>query len=82
MRSLTVAEAKANLSSLLKAVEAGEDIEITRRGIPVARLCPATPQRAACFDLSGFLAETEAQPLHPGPDAATFSREMRESSRF
>lgn len=82
MRSLTVAEAKANLSSLLKAVEAGEDVEITRRGIPVARLCPAKPLCTAGFDLNGFFAETEAQPLHGGPDAGTFSRDMRENARF
>ncbi|WP_259722118.1 type II toxin-antitoxin system Phd/YefM family antitoxin [Synechococcus sp. CS-1328] len=34
MRSLNVAQAKAQLSALLDAVEAGEEVEITRRGIP------------------------------------------------
>ncbi|QCH14407.1 type II toxin-antitoxin system prevent-host-death family antitoxin [Synechococcus sp. CB0101] len=32
MRRLTVAQAKAQLSALLDAVEHGEDVEITRRG--------------------------------------------------
>ncbi len=35
-----IAEAKAHLSALLERVEAGEEIVITRRGKPVARLIP------------------------------------------
>lgn len=38
MRSVSVLEAKTQLSSLIKAVEAGEEVVITRRGAPVARL--------------------------------------------
>jgi prevent-host-death family protein len=38
---MAVTEAKANLSSLLDEVENGEDIEITRRGVTVARLSAA-----------------------------------------
>ncbi len=34
-------DAKTHLSSLLKKVEQGEEVLITRRGIPVARLVPA-----------------------------------------
>jgi prevent-host-death family protein len=37
---VTVAEAKARLSSLLDAVEAGEAVVITRRGKPIAELVP------------------------------------------
>lgn len=82
MRSLTVAQAKAHLSRLLQAVEAGEEVEITRRGIPVARLMPIARQPGRGFDLAGFLAATEAQPLHGGSDAASFSRELRTGARF
>ena len=42
-RSVTVHEAKTHLSRLLRAVEAGEDVEIRRGDTPVARLVPATP---------------------------------------
>jgi antitoxin (DNA-binding transcriptional repressor) of toxin-antitoxin stability system len=35
MRRVGVAEAKAQLSALLDAVEAGEEVVITRRGQPV-----------------------------------------------
>jgi prevent-host-death family protein len=64
MRSLNVAQAKAHLSSLLDAVESGEEVEITRRGVPVARLtrAPLHPQRG--FDLTAFLSTTTQQPMH------------------
>jgi prevent-host-death family protein len=35
-----MAEAKNNLSALVARVERGEEIAITRRGVPVARLVP------------------------------------------
>jgi prevent-host-death family protein len=82
MRSLTAAQAKAHLSQLLQAVEAGEEVEITRRGVPVARLTPVARQPGSGFDLAAFLAATEAQPLHAGSDAASFSRELRDGARF
>ena len=68
MRSLNVAQAKAQLSALLVAVESGEDVEITR----------AAEQPAAGFDLETFLAATRAQPLHKGIDIAR----MREWARY
>jgi len=47
MRTVPVAEAKAHFSELLKAVEAGEEIVITRRGRAVARLSSQRPATAA-----------------------------------
>ena len=35
---INVGEAKTNLSQLLARVEAGEDVEIARNGVPVAKL--------------------------------------------
>jgi prevent-host-death family protein len=43
---VNVGKAKTDLSKLLARVEAGEDVEIARDGVPVARLVrvePATP---------------------------------------
>lgn len=40
MRQVTVAEAKAQLSSLLDAVEQGQAVVITRRGKAIAELIP------------------------------------------
>jgi prevent-host-death family protein len=45
-RSLTATEAKAKILSLLDDVEAGDEIEITRHGRPVARLVPASGPHA------------------------------------
>jgi prevent-host-death family protein len=42
MRAVGTYEAKTHLPELLKAVETGETIVITRRGTPIARLVPAT----------------------------------------
>lgn len=47
MRSVQVTEAKAKLSGLLSAVEAGETIAIMRRGRVIARLVPERPGMAA-----------------------------------
>ena len=47
MRTIPVAEAKAHFSELLKAVEQGEEVVITRRGRPVARISPQKPLTAA-----------------------------------
>jgi prevent-host-death family protein len=40
---VNVGQAKTDLSKLLARVEAGEDIEIARDGVPVARLVPIEP---------------------------------------
>jgi len=42
MRRFNLVEAKAGLSGLLDAVEAGEEVVITRRGRSVARLIRET----------------------------------------
>lgn len=81
MRSLSVAEAKAQLSALLDAVEAGEDVQITRRGKPVARLTTPQSVPGESFDLNHFLAGTTQQPLHQGPGADAFIATLRENSR-
>jgi prevent-host-death family protein len=44
MKRATVTEAKNRLSALLVQVKAGETIEITERGIPVARIEPVAPR--------------------------------------
>ena len=43
MREVGAFEAKNKLGTLLDWVEAGEEVLITRRGKPVARLVPAEP---------------------------------------
>lgn len=45
MENVSVAAAKAHLSSLIDRVAAGEELVITRRGRPVARLLAETPKK-------------------------------------
>lgn len=40
MMQMNVAEARAKLSQLLAAVDAGEEVVIARDGVPAARLVP------------------------------------------
>jgi prevent-host-death family protein len=44
MRRATVREAQHNLPRILRAVDTGEIVEITRRNRVVARLVPASPR--------------------------------------
>jgi prevent-host-death family protein len=41
-RTINMHEAKTHLSKLVMAVEDGEEIVIARKGVPVAKLVPAT----------------------------------------
>jgi len=47
MKVVPVFEAKNRLSELISAVEHGEEVSITRRGIPVARLVAEAPRDEA-----------------------------------
>ena len=47
MRSAPIVEVKSHFAAFLAAVEAGEEIVITRHGRPVAHLVPATLRTAA-----------------------------------
>jgi prevent-host-death family protein len=42
---VSIAEAKNRLPELIRAVEEGEEVIITRHGKPVARIGPAPPAR-------------------------------------
>lgn len=43
MKTMSLAETKAHLSAVVDQVQAGEDIVITRRGRPVARIIAERP---------------------------------------
>jgi prevent-host-death family protein len=47
MRQVRASDAKAQLPSLLDAVEHGETVVITRDGKPIARIVPETDRRHA-----------------------------------
>ena len=57
MREVGTYEAKTHLPELLKAVETGETIVITRRGTPIAKLVPVAGSRSA--DVSAVIARMQ-----------------------
>ncbi len=76
MKTRTVVEAKAHFSALLSSVAGGEDIVVTRRGRPVARIVP--PANVEVFDLGALRAYVEATPGTAGMTV----EEMRDSDRL
>ena len=42
---IAIAEAKARFAALIRRAEAGEDVELTRYGRPVARIVGLKPQK-------------------------------------
>jgi prevent-host-death family protein len=80
MKTVGLAEAKAQLSALLDAVEAGDEVLITRRGQAVARLIAA---RGSVSPGSSLSWTERLRRLHAdGPrlegSAVDLVREMRE----
>lgn len=46
---VSVAEAKANLSDLLRQAEAGDEVIVSRNGRPVAKICALRPREPGFF---------------------------------
>lgn len=69
MQEIKASEAKNNLGALLDRVERGEEIIITRRGKPVARLVPSGSHadleaaRAAAASLRTLAREIQGPPM-------------------
>jgi prevent-host-death family protein len=47
MKQVNTHEAKTNFSRLLRRVAAGEEITISNRGVPIARLIPISPDQGS-----------------------------------
>lgn len=82
MKQVGIAEFKAHLSKYLRDAKAGEEIRITDRGVPVARLSPERRNGASgqgTGDLRGF------KPLPPldlgGIDIVELLLETRQNWR-
>jgi len=80
MTAINLADAKAQLSKLVDRVEAGDSVDITRRGKPVARLTAvAGPRKRIDAAVLGGLTAT----LPPqGKSAADLTRAMRDEDRY
>jgi antitoxin (DNA-binding transcriptional repressor) of toxin-antitoxin stability system len=78
MRTVNLAEAKAGLSALLDAVEAGEEVVITRRGRSVARVIRETGDEAESADWVARLRRFHAHQPGPAGSAVELLRELRD----
>ena len=68
MREISAKEARANLSSLLKRVEEGEEVVLLRRGKRIACLVPAERKQGGLPTLKEFRASIriKGEPLSMG----------------
>ncbi|SEG61504.1 type II toxin-antitoxin system Phd/YefM family antitoxin [Bosea lathyri] len=80
MDSVSLADAKAHLSELVDRAIAGEEICITRRGTPVARLTPIRPAKRR-IDIAELRAVTEGSTPQT-ESAGEFMRRMRDDARY
>ena len=70
-------EVKTHLSSLLARVEKGERITITRHGVPVAVMVPATPGRKTVVEAIDDIRELRADMRFDGLDLKELIQEGR-----
>ncbi len=78
MGHVNLAEAKAHLSELVARAEAGESIQISRRGKPVAQLTSLSPPRKP-LDVAAMRALVESMPKS---DAESVVLTMRDEARY
>ncbi len=80
MNAISLADAKTHLSGLVDRVEAGDSIEITRRGKPVARLTAVAHPRKP---IDAALLQSLTTAMSPQPQsAADLVRSMRDGDRY
>ncbi len=80
MSEVNLTYARAHLSELIDRVEAGEAVNILRRGKLVARLIPAEHRREP-ISLAEMQAVTASMKL-PAEPIEDFMRKMRDSDRY
>ncbi len=80
MSTISLAEAKTHLSQLVEQAAGGEDVVITRRGRPVARITSLeTPGKR--IDVAELRALTSTMSMQSEP-SADFIRRMRDEERY
>ncbi|MGN6144887.1 MAG: type II toxin-antitoxin system Phd/YefM family antitoxin [Mesorhizobium sp.] len=80
MSTISLAEAKAKLSELVERAAAGETVEITRRGKPVARIV-AVQKRKKRIDFDAIRKIADSLPYQDEP-AGDFMRRARNGERY
>ena len=68
-----ISEAKGKLTELVRRAEAGDEVVLTRRGHPIARIAPISAQLRGIDERRAFLKrlrESGKRKVTEGPDAA------------
>lgn len=80
MSTISVAEAKAKLSELISRAAAGETVEITKRGKPVARIIGMeAPKKRIDF---AAIRKIRDQMPYQEESAGDFMRRLRDDARY
>lgn len=80
MSDVTLADAKAQLSELVERAMRGEDVTITRRGKPVARLV-GIERVSKPIDIAALRALTASMPLQE-ESTESWLRSVRDEARY
>jgi prevent-host-death family protein len=80
MDSISLADAKAHLSELVDRVEAGDIVDITRRGKAVARITAAAKPRKPIDE--ALLRSLTSTLSHQPESAEDLVRSMRDGDRY
>ena len=80
MGAMSLADVKAQLSAVVERVQAGETVQITKRGKPVAQISPIVPPRKK-IDVEMLRRHAATMPYQE-EDSGTFIRRMRDEARY
>ncbi len=82
MRSMSLADVKAQLSAVVERVQAGETVWLTKRGKPVAQIAPIErPRPLKKIDVEA-LRRHAATMTYQEESAGDFIRRMRDEDRY
>lgn len=81
MAQVSVAEAKAKFSALLERALGGEEVEITRRGKPIARLVASPPNTRPPINTDALKRLTDSMECDASYDTQAFWDDMRGRNR-
>jgi len=81
MDAVNLSDAKARLSELVERAEGGEEVTITRRGKPVARIVAIDKPRKP-LDIEALRALRAKMPMYEDPDGLSFVERLRREDQL
>jgi len=81
MDRYSLADARAHWPELVAKIEAGEEVEIIRDGMTVARVVPQPARKTGKIDVEALRRLTAGQTMQT-ESAGEFIRKMRDEARY